>query len=81
MLHCKRTVYEKYGSRPAGGEPSTAGLPSVENGWCLLLEQTRVQRHAVLQIDGIREVQYCAHTPWMPSTGRIIPSGGAAFDA
>ena len=50
MLHCKRLTYKKYDSRPAGGEPPTAGLPSGENGWCLLLEQTRVQRHSVLSI-------------------------------
>ena len=30
MLHCKRMAYEKYGSRPVGGEPPTAGLPSGE---------------------------------------------------
>ena len=51
MLHCKRLTYKKYDSRPAGGEPPTAGLPSGENGWCLLLEQTRVRQHAVLSIN------------------------------
>ena len=71
MLHCKRAAYGKYGSGPVG-VPPTADLPSGKDRQRSMLGQTRVQRHAVLQIGGIREVQYCAHAPWAPSADRII---------